>query len=209
MRIQGAFNGPDTEFSGLGKRPVVFDILGPDGHSILPPETRLVLHVNPASMQVQYTATVDRQITLGGWVECDWGQSPVSISASGVTGGFVHLFNGLMAITGPTPGSANAPYGEASISVNGTRRQTLAYSKFLDLLALFQGNAAVYDQYGRVAYQGAVKMSYHGAVYTGWFESLEVSEDAQKAYQMSYSFVFKVAKEVLKAKSIPLGEGGF
>jgi hypothetical protein len=209
MRIQGAFNGPDTEFSGLGKRPVIFDILAPDGQSILPPEVRLVLHVNPASMQLQYTASVDRQITMGGWVECDWGQSPTSISASGVSGGFLHLHNGLMAITGPTPSSANAPYGDASISVGGTRRQTLAYSKFLDLLALFQGNAAVYDQYGRVVYQGAIKMSYHGAVYIGWFESFEAQEDAQKQYQISYSFSFKVKSELLKAKSIQLGEGGF
>ena len=56
MTFKSAFQSPaDTN----GVRPVVFDILGPDGEtSILPAGIRLVLHVNPSRMSFSYAKVV-------------------------------------------------------------------------------------------------------------------------------------------------------
>ncbi len=53
----GAFPaGASEEFPESGRRPVIYDILGPDREtSILPAEYRLVCHVNPTNMQLAYT----------------------------------------------------------------------------------------------------------------------------------------------------------
>jgi hypothetical protein len=208
MSIPSAFNSPEDASNGKGIRPVIFDIIAPDGRSMLPPQYRLVLHVNPADLNIQYTSNVTRQITMGGWVETDMGTSVTKVTATGVTGGFVHLYNGTVSITGPTPSSDRLGYGRNTIDVNGTRRDTIAYDKFLDLLAMFQANGALFDQYGIVAYQGSIKMTFHNMTFFGWFESFDYSEDATRPYLLSYNFSFNVSKELFQSKSIQLGEGG-
>jgi hypothetical protein len=180
---------------------MIFDVLAPDGLSILPENVRLVLQVNPKTMGREYPANVTRQATMGGYVEFDWGMSPQTISLDGVTGGFFHLYTGLIAITGPTPSSANAPFGAASLDIGGNRRQTIAYDKFLDLMALFQNNAAVYDQYGRVAYQGKIKITYHGDVLYGWFSEFSYSEAAE-SNMLTFTANFQVEKEVKSIRTV-------
>ena len=79
--FKSAFVSADDEFSGLGVRPVVFDILGPDmATSILPPDVRMVLHVNPSSMAVTYAKQIERIQTKGGFVEQHWGEAARSIT---------------------------------------------------------------------------------------------------------------------------------
>ena len=58
----GAFPArAEEEFSGSGKRPVIFDIVGPDLEtSILPDDLKLVLHVNPKSMGLNYEKLIER-----------------------------------------------------------------------------------------------------------------------------------------------------
>jgi len=200
--IPSAFNSPDDEFDGSGRKPFVFDIIAPDGDSILPEDVRLVLHVNPKSIQRSYTPNVTRQATMGGYVELDWGQTPAPISIDGVTGGLVHLYSGLISITGPTPSSTDAPYGMASIDVGGTRRQTITYAKFKDLMTLFESNGGIYDQHGRVVMQGQIKATYHGDTFFGWFSDFSYSEAAETPYMLTYSFTFNVSKEMKSIRTI-------
>jgi hypothetical protein len=104
------------------------------------------------------------------------------------TGGFMRIYGGLSAITNPA-------YG-------GTRRETIAYDKFLDFLALFHSNGSVYDSNGTIVLQGILKLTFDGGVYLGWFSNMVVAEDAEKPYQFTISGTFSVQKEIVVWRSI-------
>ena len=183
--FKGAFPArEEEEFSGSGKRPVIFDILGPDREtSILPQGMRLVLHVNPSSLTLKYTRTIERIQTKGGFVEQHWGDNLTNIGIEASTGGFMRLYSGLSNVTSPA-------------TTGGSRRETLAYDSYLDLLALFHNNGSVYDSQGQVALQGIVKLTFDGGVYLGWLDSFTVSEEAEKPYQFSISTGMTIDTEV-------------
>lgn len=188
--FKSAFVSIDDEFSGLGIRPVVFDILGPDlVTSILPEGLRLVLHVNPSSISMSYAKQIERIQTKGGWVEQHWGEAARSLSLNMATGGFKRLFSGLSNVTG------------GGQDTGGTRRETIAYDKYLDMLALFHNNGSIYDTSGQIAFQGIIKVSFDGGVYLGWFQSFNVTEAAEKPYQFDLTAEFTVAHEILRMRT--------
>jgi hypothetical protein len=188
--FNSAFVSEDDEFNGLGIRPVVFDILGPDlSTSILPEGLRMVLHVNPSSMSFSYAKQIERIQTKGGFVEQHWGEAARSLSLNLATGGFKRLYSGLSNITG------------GGKDVEGTRRETIAYDKYLDLLALFHNNGSIYDTSGQIALQGIIKVLFDGGIYLGWFSTFNVSEAAEKPYQFDLTAEFTIAHEVMKLRS--------
>ena len=195
QRIRSAFPGGHAEAeSGSGKRPVVFDILGPDWEtSLLPEDLFLVLHVNPSSMKISYSKEITRMQTKGGFVEQHWGDSTREITFDMATGGFVRLYSGLSNITSPD-------YLDDG-TAQGTRRETIAYDKYLDMLALFKNNASVYDNHGHVVLQGQIKVTFDGASYYGWFSSFSVTEAAEKPYQFTLNAAFTVERELLTWRS--------
>lgn len=183
--FRGAFpNGPDDEFSSTGKRPVIFDVLGPDKEtSILPPGLRMVLHVNPSTMNIKSTRKVERIQTKGGFVEQHWGDDTNGIDFTAATGGFMRLYTGLSNVTSPQ-------------MTGGTRRETLAYDSYLDALALFHSNGSVFDSNGQVALQGIIKVIFDGGVYMGWFNSFSVSETAESPYMFELTADMTIESEV-------------
>ena len=183
--FRSAFQSAADEFSGLGKRPVIFDVIGTDGQtSLLPDNLKLVLHVNPSSMQFQYQRVVERIQTKGGFVEQHWGEAATTISFDMATGGFMRLYSGLSNITGPTSGGG--------VDAGGTRRDTIAYDKYLDMLALFHNNGSVYDGQGRIVFNGNIRILFDGSTFDGWFSSFSVTESADKPYQFTMNASFTV-----------------
>jgi len=180
----GAFPaGEEDEFSGRGVRPVVFDILGPDWEtSILPEGVRLVLHVNPNSMTIKWTRSVVRIQTKSGFVEQHFGDNAQNIDFDVATGGFKRLYTGLTSTTSPN-------------QTGGTRRETLSYDSYLDLLALFHNNGSVYDAAGQVVLQGIIKVIFDGGVYFGWFDTFNVTEDANKPFQFTLTAAMTISHE--------------
>lgn len=202
-QIKSAFQSPFDEFDGSGKRPVVFDIIGPDRvTSLLPPDLKMVLHVNPTSMGFTYAKTISRQQTMRGFVEYHWGSNPTEITFSMATGGFVRLYSGLSNTTGPTPSNDKLPPSMQAVSTGGTRRQTIAYDKYLDLLSLFHNNGAIYDIRGTIAFQGQILITYDGGSWWGWFSSFSVEESAEKPYQFTLNANFTVERELHRVKSM-------
>lgn len=199
--IRSAFSSPADEFDRSGRRPVVFDILGPDQQTSLLGDLKLVLHANPTSMQWSYQKVIERVQTRGGWVEFHWGSSPTSVSFESVTGGFVRLGSGLSNVTGPGPSNELLPPSLRAIDTGGTRRETISYEKYLDLLALFYFNGSIYDSAGNIAYQGSVRITYDGGTWDGWFVSFKVTEAAEKPYQFSLSAEFTVNREHHRMRS--------
>jgi len=180
----------DDEFNGQGVRPVVFDILGPDlATSLLPEGLRLVLHVNPSSLNFTYAKQVERIQTRGGFVEQHWGEAAQGLSINMATGGFKRLYSGLSNITG------------GGYDTGGTRRETIAYDKYLDILALFHNNGSIYDTSGQIALQGIIKVLFDGGIYLGWFTSFSVNEAADKPFMFQLSAEFAIAHEVLRLRS--------
>ena len=199
--FRSAFDGPQDETNGSGKRPVVFDIVGPDRvTSLLPEDLRMVLHVNPATMSITYQKVIEYTQTLGGYVEQYFGDGPAEVSFSGSSGGFMRLGTGLTSVTGPGP--VNHLVRSPAQSLGGTRRETIAYDKLLDLLALYKSNGAVYDSNGQIYAQGLVKMHFDGVQWYGTFGSFSVTESAEKPFMFEFTASFTVHFEAHTLKSM-------
>jgi len=192
--FRSAFHSPEDEFSGRGVRPVVFDILGPDHEtSILPDYLKMVLHVNPTSMKMSHQKIIERIHTEGGFVEQHFGDGTETIQFELATGGFMRLYTGLSNITG------------GGIDVGGTRRETIAYDKYLDLLALFHNNGHVYDYHGRLVFDGIIKIWFDGHTWYGWFQNFSVTEEAETPYQfrLSANFIVDHERVTLRTTILP------
>lgn len=191
--FRSAFTSPDDEFNpGANRKPVVFDILAPDYEtSLLPDGMALVLHMNPQSMTINHAKIIERTQTMGGYVEQHWGDGVQSIDFNMVTGGFMRLYSGLSNITG----------GPGAYDAGGTRRETITYDKYLDMLSLFHNNGSIYDTAGKIVFQGIIKITFDGGVYLGWFQSLNVTEDATKPYQFVMTSNFTVEEEIQRFRS--------
>jgi len=206
--IPTSFESFSDEFSGEGKRPVVFDILGPDRvTSLLPPELKLVLHVNPRTMRSNYQKLITRIQTRGGWVEQHWGDALEELSFELATGGFVRLYSGLSNKTGAT-GSEGKLSGSIDSRSNplGTgkqgRRETLAYDRYLDFLALWLNNGSIYDAKGEIVQQGYIKITFDGGVHYGWFDTdFTITESAQKPFQFDVTARFIIDFEEMSFRS--------
>lgn len=189
--FQGAFPaGVNEGASGQGKRPVIFDIVGPDSQtSLLPVGIRLVLFVNPTTMNVKHTRKVERIQTKGGFVEQHWGTDTIGVDFEMATGGFMRLYTGASSNTSPE-------------LTGGTRRESLSYDSFLDMLALFHNNGSVYDATGQVVIQGSIKVTFDGGVFLGWFNSFTVTEAADKPYQFTMSASMDISQELQSWRSV-------
>lgn len=202
--IKPTFNSHlDETNRALNKRPVYFDIIHPNGiDSLLPDGIKLVCHVNPSQLSFSYQKKVSRTPTIGGWVEYYWGDEPYTITLDMSSGGFIRLGSGLSNTTGavtslqserPNTPSANHTFG---IDLGGNRRQTIAYDKYLDLLALFHNNGSIYDSRGYVTLQGRIKMNFDGGEWYGWFQSFSVSETAETPFTFKLNMVMQIEREV-------------
>ena len=182
-------NGAEDEFSTNGTRPVIFDIIDPDGESILPEGVRLVLKVNPTAMSVKYTQKINRIQTRGGFVEQHWGDGEIGIDFDMVTGYFMRVYVGTISNTDPTLSGVS-------------RRDTLGYDSYLDMLALFHNNGSVFDANGNIVLQGKIKITFDGGVYTGWFSSFNVSENPEQPYMFTMSASFTCEDEIQNWRSL-------
>ena len=202
-----SFRTADDGNTGRGITPVVFDILGPDRtRSLLPDDMKLVLHVNPRSMNIQRTKLIERIQTLGGFVEQHWGDAPTEVSFEASTGGFMRLYTGLASTTGNTTMEQNitpVSMQPQQSYKNSARRETIAYDKYLDLLALFHNNGNIYDLLGTVVMTGQIKMTFDGHSYYGWFRSFTVNDTAEQPYSFNLSAQFVVEKESHRLYSTP------
>jgi hypothetical protein len=201
--FKGSFSGPSEEELHRGRRPVIFDILAPDQRTSLLDlrdegrgDLRLVLHVNPRSMQFNYAKQIERVQTRGGWVEFHWGDAAEEITFEAATGGFMRLGVGLSNVTG---------YGAGTQG----RRETIAYDKYLDILALFHNNGAIFDAFGNIVVQGYIKMTFDGGSHIGWFDGeFTVNESANTPFMFDLSTRFIIDREIMSFRSANLFEFG-
>ena len=169
-RINSAFEGGRGSQSAI---PVLFQVIAPDNNTLLLPEY-LYLHVNPQNMDFSYDKLIDRTQTKGGFVEQHFGEELSSISASGSTGAFVSVQDGVTTYN---------------------RRDTIAYRKIMQLKDVFKNNGSVYDDKGRVKFRGKIRIIFGGGIYDGFFTDFSISESADEPFNFQVSWSFTVEKE--------------
>lgn len=175
-RIPSAF-GSTREINSGGRIPVLFQVVSPDGVTELLPDA-LYLHVNPKDLKESFAKKLERVQTRGGWVEFHWGDELDGISCSQSTGTFVNTQTGLASVL---------------------RRETIAYSKFLDLKALFHNNGSIYDDQGQIVLQGGVRIMYDTGVFTGYFTDFSIEENDDNPFTFDLSWSFKCYSQVGRA----------
>lgn len=190
--IKSPISNANIADAKVGIRPFVFDIVAPDGvTSMLPDDIKMVLHANPNQVEYNYEKQTTTSSTLHGWIEYYWGDNPTTISFDVASGVFIRPYTGLSAVTGQA--SVN---GETiGKSIGGTRRDTITYDKYLDILSLFHNNGSIYDSIGQIVLQGRIKMTFDGGTWFGWFQSFSVTDDANSPYQFRVSLAMQVERE--------------
>ena len=160
----------------LNRKLIVWQVTGiPDKLKV--PD--LTMSINPQNLDASYTQLINRKRTLGGFIEEHWGEQLDSLSASGITRQF---------------------YGASGLT-NENRRDSDGYKQFDNFVVIYRNNASVYDdKTGKVIAQGSIVMNYDSAIYNGYFETLSITEESGKPFNLSYNFTFKVTNEIFPGR---------
>ncbi len=155
---------------------MIFELINVDhGQASIPQSNPIfpfmILHVNTNSLEESYAKLINRMVTRGGFVEQHWGEELDSISCSGSTGAFVSSRTGLAVLN---------------------RKASIAYRKYLELVALYRNGGGVYDQRGNLVLYGGINLHFDSNIYNGYFENLTVTENTDSPFTFNVDFGFKV-----------------
>lgn len=160
------------------KQAIVWRI---DGLIETPPA--LTMFINPANLDLSYSALINETRTLGGFIQEFWGEQLTSLSASGQTSMF---------------------YNSGGITNRDTRISE-AYQNFIRLVNIYKNNGKEYTREqnnatkanpNRISSFGKVVMIYMDKEYEGYFESFSFKETAEKPFNFDYDFAFKVTRTI-------------
>lgn len=141
--------------------------------SSLPP---LFMYVNPSSKSTSYDHIVsDGSKTRDGYTIEFWGQQLETLTLSGTVGAFYVHQEGR----------------GGGLAVN-TRRGSYAYQQLMALYQMYRNNGYIYNRDGRISLVGAVAIYYDGTIYTGSFNSFNITHSESKPFTLDYSFTFTV-----------------
>lgn len=176
-------------------RPMLFQITQVGSMEPLWPYA-LALHINPSSLQEQFTKSKNVVMSRGGFVEFVWPDELDSISADSTTGAFIGPDSGL------TSDSANPGYkmrrgAQLTRSFRG-RHGTMAWERHTDLLELFRQNGQIFGGTGMPVLRSHIMCMYDRGVYVGWFSTFEVSEAGDLPFQFKLNWEFKVVQTVYR-----------
>lgn len=142
----------------------------------------LLMLVNPSEFQRSYEPSVDAPKTRSGHVVHSWLEKPASISCKGVTAA-------QFAIDASGTGGLSQSH----------RIHSVSYRNLLSLISLYRNNGQLFtgqsaeqSQSGVPTIQMSVFVYYDGHVYLGSFDDLQVTDSADKPFNMSYSWKFSV-----------------
>lgn len=189
-----ASNEASEATTGLG-RPMLFQVTRVGSLEPLWPYV-LALHINPSSLQEQFTKSKNVVMTRGGFVEFVWPDDLDSLSADATTGAFIGPDSGL------TADSANAGYkigrGAGTVRSFRGRHGTIAWERHMDLVELFRQNGQIFNGSGMPILRSQIMCMYDRGVYIGFFSSFEIVETGDMPFQFKLSWEFKVTQTQYK-----------
>jgi len=176
----------------------------------------LVLLINPTSLSVNMSKIINRSQTMTGWVEDHWGEELDTITFQGSSASFLWGGPPNQPSPGPlkqTPQEIQNMYNEymdiPALGINEPigmgdhtgltakrRRETLPYDEFRRIVHLMNANAANFDTRGFVNKRKFIQLGYDYAAYRGYFESIDISEEAENPFKFIYTATFKAEKTI-------------
>ena len=179
----------------------------------------LVLLINPTTASVNLSKMVNRTQTMTAWWEDHWGEELDTITFAGSSAGF--LWEGPVPIVAPNTSSSTFqttdqaqdvydqynqipdmgivdPHGVGDVSglTVRRRRDTVAYDEFRKIIQLMNANGATFDLHGRVNNRAYIELRYDYAAYRGYFESFDITENAESPFKFNYITTFKSEKTI-------------
>lgn len=170
--------------------------------------------INPAALSLNMAKLVSRQQTMSGWHEDHWGEEIDTITFQGSTASFVIGSNNLRSVRmrADSVGASNEktrsnlyaslgldPVGVSEYQPGLTsyfRRKTVSYREFKKLIQLFQSNGCLFDPKGLVRKRKFIQVFYDYSLYRGYFESIDLTEDANAPFKFTYTVTFKSEKTI-------------
>jgi len=152
-------------------KPVVFEL------DIVDPPQPLVLLINPESLDFGFTSKVSssrtrlRNSETNPYILQHHHDELDTLSASGMSALF---------------------YSNKGLTTN-ERTKTLGYENIQKLISIYRNNGLNYDRRaGRISSLiksvGSVLLTYDGSIFQGSFISLNITEDEQSPFNLSFSF---------------------
>lgn len=176
--------------------------------------------INPASVSVNMAKIINRTPTMTGWIEDHWGEELDTITLQGSSAAFVigsntlrnarklyveskedreaarsdfYSYLDLDDLSVKTPVTTRSLEIEPGLTVR-KRRDTISYRQFKSLVQLFATNGCLFDSQGFVSERNFIRMSYDYSSYMGYFESIDITEDANSPFKFVYNVTFKAEK---------------
>lgn len=185
--------------------------------------------INPASLSVNMSKIVNRMQSMTGWVEEHWGEEIDTITLSGSSATFVTgrtlLRNVREQMIKNATDRAQARsdfYKHLGFNDNNFvdqdnrpslrlapglttryRRKSLSYEQMRDLVKIFQSNGCLFDNQGFVKDRMFIRLCFDYSSYLGYFESLDLTEDAEAPFRFTYTITFKSEKTEYKSLTRP------
>ncbi len=72
------------------------------------------------------------------------------------------------------------------------RRQSVSYRQFKRMVDLIRANGCFFDTFGMLSKRYYIMLSYGSTAYKGYFESLDITEDANNPYTFAFTSTFKI-----------------
>jgi len=186
--------------------------------------------VNPSSISVNMSKIINRTQSMVGWIEEHWGDEIDTLTFTGSTAAFVNGRTNLREISEKRAQNStdkaqarldfyqsmgfneNSVVNEENSSYLSTspglttryRRKSISYEQMRDLIKIFSANGCLFNQDGFVKDRKSIRLSYDYSSYIGYFESLDVVEDAYAPFRYTYTITFKAEKTKYKMKASDL-----
>ena len=82
------------------------------------------------------------------------------------------------------------------------RRSSLSYKQLKQFIEIFAANGCIFDGQGLVRDRLYIRLSYDYSSYIGYFESIDVTEEASNPYRFIYTVTFKAEKTLFNRRNV-------
>lgn len=181
------------------------------------------LMVNPSTISLNMAKIINRTQTMVGWIEEHWGEEIDTITLAGNTKAFVIGDTSVRSVYSPMVNEAAnkeaaiADYysylglGDYSVQTQSVtrnlsnfgltvsnRRDSVSYKEMKKIVQIFSTNGCIFDENGFVSDRKFIRITYDYSSYIGYFESIDITEDATTPYKFNYTITFKSEKTLYR-----------
>jgi len=87
------------------------------------------------------------------------------------------------------------------------RRQTVSYHQFKRMVDLIRANGCFFDSMGMLAKRNYIMLSYGSMAFKGYFENIDVTEEATNPYKFTFTVTYKSQETIFSYVDRNISEG--